>query len=105
MILVVFFPQIQVSATPPAPQPGTPVKVQNTMTKISNSSQIVLPAVSTANAVVKSSPEELSAAGVVDEIPPVSLPSLIGNCLCLHYVKCHGCMIEKILVFMNIYVL
>ncbi|XP_056012376.1 POU domain protein 2-like isoform X2 [Ostrea edulis] len=62
--------QIQVSATPPAPQPGTPVKVQNTMTKISNSSQIVLPAVSTANAVVKSSPEELSAAGVVDEIPP-----------------------------------
>lgn len=64
--------QIQVSASQPTqiPQTVTPIKVQNTMTKISNSSQIVLPNASTTNVAVKSSPEELSSSGIVDEIPP-----------------------------------
>lgn len=64
--------QIQVSASQPTqiPQTVTPIKVQNTMTKISNSSQIVLPNASTTNVAVKSSPEELSSSGMVDEIPP-----------------------------------
>ena len=66
--------QIQVSAAQPItiPQSGTPVKVQNTMTKISTPSQIVLPNVSTASVTIKSPPDELSSSGVVDEIPPVS---------------------------------
>lgn len=64
--------QIQVSASQPTqiPQTVTPIKVQNTMTKISNSTQIVLPNASTTNVAVKSSPEELSSSGIVDEIPP-----------------------------------
>lgn len=64
--------QIQVSASQPTqiPQTVTPIKVQNTMTKISNSTQIVLPNASTTNIAVKSSPEELSSSGIVDEIPP-----------------------------------
>lgn len=64
--------QIQVSTSQPTqiPQTVTPIKVQNTMTKISNSSQIVLPNASTTNVAVKSSPEELSSSGIVDEIPP-----------------------------------
>ncbi|XP_078326888.1 uncharacterized protein LOC111127122 isoform X2 [Crassostrea virginica] len=64
--------QIQVSAAQPItiPQSGTPVKVQNTMTKISTPSQIVLPNVSTASVTIKSPPDELSSSGVVDEIPP-----------------------------------
>nr|XP_034303537.1 LOW QUALITY PROTEIN: POU domain, class 2, transcription factor 1 [Crassostrea gigas] len=40
------------------------------MTKISNSSQIVLPHRPYPNVAVKSSPEELSSSGIVDEIPP-----------------------------------
>uniref|UniRef100_A0A8W8KM51 POU domain protein n=1 Tax=Magallana gigas TaxID=29159 RepID=A0A8W8KM51_MAGGI len=64
--------QIQVSASQPnqIPQTVTPIKVQNTMTKISNSSQIVLPHRPYPNVAVKSSPEELSSSGIVDEIPP-----------------------------------
>eukprot|EP00105_Crassostrea_gigas_P001515 XP_011413735.1 PREDICTED: POU domain, class 2, transcription factor 3 isoform X1 [Crassostrea gigas] len=64
--------QIQVAASQPnqIPQTVTPIKVQNTMTKISNSSQIVLPNAPTTNVAVKSSPEELSSSGIVDEIPP-----------------------------------
>lgn len=40
------------------------------MTKISNSSQFVLPNAPTTSVAVKSSPEELSSSGIVDEIPP-----------------------------------